>query len=305
MTGWISIESLGADVSFPGLIALGVVVGLVSGMFGVGGGFLLTPLLGVLFGIPMPVAVGTGLCMMVGSSTVAWLRYRQLGQGEPRFALLMIPGSLLGVGAGTRVVSALGNSGTAVWAGQTVDRGQITLLGIYVVFLFIIGAVLWFQSRGDFDVLSFVRRGPLTRLPIGPFIDLPTLPMRHVSGLGIAYIGLLLGLLSGVLGIGGGIVLIPILLYGYGFPFHHAAGTGIAVTLLTAICGAWLHAAGGRVSLPLAMLLLTGAGVSARLGVLLTRRLSVRKLRQGLTLVVVLTALLICFSALRPWLPRG
>lgn len=305
MTGWIGLESLGSEPSIPGLIALGVLVGLVSGMFGVGGGFLLTPLLGVLFGVPMPIAVGTGLCMMVGSSTVAYLRYRQLGQGEPRFALLMIPGSLLGVGAGARIVAALGNTGKAVVAGREVDVGQFSLLGFYIVFLLVIAGVLWFQSKGDFDVLSFVRRGPLTRIPIGPFVDLPTLPMSHVSAFGIAYIGLGLGLLSGLLGIGGGIVLIPILLYGYGFPFHHAAGTGIAVTLLTAVFGAWLHAAEGRVSLPLAMILLTGSGVSARIGVLLTRRLSVRNLRRGLTAVVALTAVFVSISALQPWLRSG
>ncbi len=301
MNGWIGLEDLGPEISLWPLVLMGAAVGIVSGMFGVGGGFLLTPLLGVVMKIPMPIAVGTGLCMMVGSSAVAWLKYRELGHGEPRFALLMIPGSLLGVGAGSRIIAALDRIGAVTIAGREVAAANFVLLSVYIVFLVSIATVMWLQSRGDFDVLEFVRRGPLVKLPIGPYIDLPSLPMSHVSAMGISYAGLLLGLLSGLLGIGGGIVLVPILLYGYGFPFRHAAGTGIAVTLLTAVFGTVLHANAARVSLPLALVLLTGAGVGARLGVQLTRSLSVRTLRRGLTVLILMTAVLIAGTLARPW----
>jgi uncharacterized membrane protein YfcA len=302
LEGWISLDQIGPDVSWPGLILLGALVGLVSGMFGVGGGFLLTPLLSVVFSVPMPIAIGSGLCQMVGTSAVATLKYRQGGQGETRFALLMIPGSLLGVAAGARIVHALSTAGTLELSGKQVPLSTVALYAIYIAFLVGIAFILWYQSRQGLDDLEFVRRGPLSRLQWGPMINLPSVPMRRVSALGIAYVGLLLGLFSGLLGIGGGIVLIPILLYGYGFPFRQAAGTGIAVTLVTAVFGTWLHATQGHVSLPLALILLVGAGTSARIGVLLTRQLPVRTLRLGLLGLVCVTNLLIVVDLLRKWL---
>src|SRR4051812_18114246 len=93
------------------LAVLGVGVGYVAGMFGIGGGFLMPPLLVALFRVPLPIAVGTGLCQMIGTSLVSFLRHRDLRQGEPRVDLLMLPGSLLGVELGARVLTALGRAG--------------------------------------------------------------------------------------------------------------------------------------------------------------------------------------------------
>lgn len=293
LAGWVGADALGSEVSYPAVMLMGAVVGLISGMFGVGGGFLLTPLLSVVFSIPMPIAVGSGLCQMVGTSTVAALKYRQGGQGEPRFALLMVPGSLLGVAAGARIVDVLSRSGTVSIADRAVPIATLVLYGVYLIFLLSVSAVLLHQSRTGFEALEYVRRGPLTRFGWGPTINLPSIPMQDVPAMGIAYVGLLLGLISGLLGVGGGLVLIPILLYGYGFPFRHAAGTGIVVTLLTALFGTFLHALKGHVSLPLALLLLSGAGTCARLGVVMTRRLPVRQLRLGLFALVTLTSVLI------------
>jgi uncharacterized protein len=287
------VDVAGITVSLPGVLALGLMVGFVAGMFGVGGGFLLTPLLSVLFGLPMPVAVGTGLCQMVGTATVATLRYRRLGQGEPRFAIVMIAGSLVGVGAGTRVVSALEAAGVATFGGATLPIATVVLYAGYVAFLVAIGLVLLRQSRGGVDELDFVRRGWLARLRLPPFIDLPGVPLPRVSVLAIAYVGLLIGLLSGVLGVGGGMALIPILLYGFGFPFRAASGTGVEVVLLTSIVGTVAHALGGRVHLGLALLLLVGSGITAQLGAIVTSRLSARPLRRGLAVLIAITIALI------------
>ena len=97
----------GQMVSLPGLALLGVAVGLVAGMFGVGGGFLLTPLLSVLFGVPLPIAVGTGLCQMIGTAIASLLRHRRLGQGEIRFDFVMIGGAVVGAAAGDAVWASI------------------------------------------------------------------------------------------------------------------------------------------------------------------------------------------------------
>src|SRR5437899_2681697 len=117
------------------LLALGLVVGFVSGMFGVGGGFMLTPLLNVVLGVPYPVAVGSGLCQMIGTATSAFLRHRELGQGEPRVDWLMLGGSLVGVHLGTDVLRALSHIETWSVNGHAVPAVKMVLQPAYILLL--------------------------------------------------------------------------------------------------------------------------------------------------------------------------
>lgn len=287
------MDVAGQVVSLPAILGLGVVVGFVAGMFGVGGGFLLNPLLSVVFKIPMPIAVGTGLCQMVGTSMVAYLRHRKLGNGEERFALTLVAGSLIGVATGAHVVARLEGAGVVDVFGKTMPVANVGLYAAYIIFLVSNAWVLWWQGSTGFEELEYVRRGRLSKWKIPPFIDLPRLPMRGVSSVVIAYVGLGLGFVSGLLGVGGGIALIPILLYGFGFPFRQAVGTGIAVTFLTAVVGTVAHAAQHNVHLGLSMVLLVGTGISAQIGAIVTTRVSARVLRKGLAVLVMLTAVVI------------
>jgi uncharacterized membrane protein YfcA len=297
------MDVAGAVVPIPSALVLGVVVGFLAGMFGIGGGILLTPLLSVVFGVPMPIAVGTGLCQMVGTSTVAALRHRRLGNGEPRFAVLLIAGSLIGVSTGARVVDALASYGEISLLGGSVTASTAGLYGAYLLFLGGTAAMMWRQAHTGFDELDFVRRGWLARIRLPPFVDLPAIPLPRVSALVIAYVGLFVGFFSGLLGIGGGIVLIPIILYGFGFPFHHASGTGVTVTLLMGVVGTLVHSLAGHVHLGLAMLLLVGSGISAQLGAIATSRLSARTLRKGLVALIALTMTMIVWDLRRKWEP--
>src|SRR5579884_2083781 len=98
---------IGHAVSLPTLALVGLYIGYIAGMFGVGGGFLLTPMLIYLFRVPAPIAVGSALCQKCGTSIASFLKYRHLKRGEPRIDLVMIGGSLIGVDAGTRLLSDL------------------------------------------------------------------------------------------------------------------------------------------------------------------------------------------------------
>jgi uncharacterized protein len=270
----------GQLVSLPGLALLGVVVGLVAGMFGVGGGFLLTPLLAVFFDIPLPIAIGTGLCQMVGTATVAILRHRKLGQGEIRFDFLMIAGAIVGSAAGAETVSALEDLGDMTLAGGTIPTATVALYSAYVALLVGCSWMFWRQGGQPVDGLTEVRKGPLARAKLGPAVDLPSIPLRGVSAIVVAYIGMGLGFLSGLLGIGGGVALMPVLIYGFGFPIKQAAGTGILALLVTVTVGTIKHAIAGHVHLGLAAVLLIGSTLSAQVGATLTRRLPARTLRR-------------------------
>lgn len=285
----------GHAVWLPGVALLGVVVGWVAGMFGVGGGFLLTPLLAVVFAVPLEVAVGTGLCQMIGTSVAALLRHRELGQGELRFDLLAVAGSLLGVDAGARaldLLSALGTLGGIPVVRLAADLG-------YVVVLLVAAVTFGSGGRGMLESVAHARRGPLARVRVPPLVDLPAVPLRSVSATLIAYVGLGLGFLSGFLGIGGGIALLPVLVYGFGFPVRQAVGTGIVVLLATATTGTVLHALRGHVHLGLAMVLLVGATISAQFGARASRSLAPRTLRRLFAALILVTIATIAWDLVR------
>jgi len=92
----LSVEvAAGHSVSLPALALVGLFIGYIAGMFGVGGGFLLTPVLLFVFRVPAPIAVGSSLCQNIGSSLASFLKYRSLGRGEPRVSLVMLGLSLI------------------------------------------------------------------------------------------------------------------------------------------------------------------------------------------------------------------
>ena len=288
----------GQSVPILELIALGGGVGLVAGMFGVGGGFLLTPLLSVVFSLPLPIAVGTGLCQMIGTAVVALLRHRTLGQGEIRVDVMMFAGSFVGVGAGTQVVSQLEQAGVVALLGRRFALVNVVIYGAYIVLLAACSWLFWRQSGQAIDGLR-ARKGPLARLRLGPSINLPRVPLKDISAINLAYVGMFLGVLSGMLGIGGGVALMPILIYGYGFPIKQAAGTGILALLLTVTVGTVQHAWAGHVHLPMACILLVGSSISAQMGALLTRRLKAGQLRRTFAVLIWLTILAIAWDLSR------
>ncbi len=273
----------GVVVSLPGILLLGAVVGTLAGMFGVGGNFLLTPLLSALFGVPLTVATGTGLCQMVGTSLTSLLRHRRLGNGEPRFDLLMLAGSIVGVDAGTRTLVGLVGVG-----GMTA---HFVVGGVYVVVLLSTAILFVAQASG------YRGSAPLARLRIGPRMTLRG--AGAVSAVVIAYVGFALGFLSGMLGIGGGIMLLPVLVYGFGFPIRQATGTGIVVILCSASYGTFVQALRGNVDLGLALALMASATPAAQLGVTLTRRLEAGRLRRIFAAVLVVTAAIVVWGVAR------
>jgi len=286
------VDVAGQQLPLLGLVLLGAIVGLVAGMFGVGGGFLLTPLLSVVFGVPLPIAVGTSLCQMIGTATAALLRHHKLGQGEIRFDILMVAGSVVGVVAGARTVSALDRAGSMELFGRTMPIVSVALYAAYAALLLATSFLLWRQastSPPNARILARWQRGPLIALPrvglkLSPFV--------------IAYVGVVVGYLSGLLGIGGGVALMPILIYGFGFPIRQAAGTGILALLVTVSVGTVQHALDGHVHLGLAAVLLIGSTISAQFGAMLTGKISPRRLRRAFAGLLWVTVVAIAWEVL-------
>ncbi|HKA87567.1 MAG TPA: sulfite exporter TauE/SafE family protein [Haliangiales bacterium] len=287
----LTISVDGHAVLWPGIVLLGLAVGYLAGMFGVGGGFIVTPLLSAVFGVPLQVAAGTSLAQMVGTALVAFLRHQKVKQGEPRFDLLMLAGSVLGVDAGTRAVGALAAAGSARIAGRSIPWIHIILDPLYIAFLVTAAVMFWWHGEERREP------GPLARVR-WLAVDLPRVGFRASAPL-IAYVGFGLGFLSGLLGVGGGVALLPVLVFGFGFPFRQAAGTGILVVLTTAIVGTIVHALEGNVHLGLAMMLLVGSSISAQLGAVATKKAPIDRLTKVFVVVVGATIVAVGWSCVR------
>jgi uncharacterized protein len=289
---------IGHAVSVPALAALGLFIGYVAGMFGVGGGFLLTPLLMYGFGVPAPIAVGSALCQKCGTAIASFLKYRSLERGEPRIDLVMLGGSLLGVDAGTRLLTVLTGLGNwRIGGGPGTPVVNVVLDVLFIVMLS--GTALYTFVDVSRSFRSGVRRGdrtipgPLARVRIPPYIDLPRVQLDQVSVPLLAYLGFVLGMASGLMGIGGGVLLLPILLYGFGLSMRNAAGTGILLLLLTVSVGTFEQALRGYVSLRLAMAILIGSSIGSQLGALTTHFLPNRVLRLIFGILVAATVVMI------------
>ncbi len=289
----------GQHVAIIPLALLGLFIGYVAGMFGVGGGFLLTPILSVVFRIPIQIAVGSALCQKVGTSVASFLKYRYYRRGEPRFDWIMMAGSVIGVDAGTRLLKYLSTM-HRIPIGHQPSLGLVIIEAVYAVMLTItiwlsvreaIRAAKRAEPRGDLTI-----PGPLSRIRIPPSIALPNVQLTSVSVPVLAYMGFLLGALSGLLGIGGGVAFMPVLLYGYGLSVRNAAGTGILLMLVTVVTGTIVQGMNGFVSLPLAMSILIGSSIGSQLGALTTHRLPNRILRLLFAGLVAITVGLILWD---------
>ncbi len=292
---------IGQEVSLPLLASVGLFIGYIAGMFGVGGGFLLTPLLMYGFGVPAPIAVGSALCQKCGTSIASFLKYRHLNRGEPRIDLVMLGGSLLGVDAGTRLLRHLTGLGTWHFGGGR--SAPAVNLVLDVLFILLLSATAAYVFRDAWrSYRSGVRRGdrtiagPLARLRLPPLIDLPNVHLQQVSVPILAYLGFVLGVASGLMGIGGGILLMPVLLYGYGLSVRNAAGTGILLLFVTVAFGTFEQALLGYVSLKLAMAILIGSSIGSQLGALTTHLLPNRVLRLILAALLAATVVMISWD---------
>ena len=274
----------GQAVSLPALTLVGLGIGFVAGMFGVGGGFILTPLLSLSFKIPMPIAVGSALCQKIGTSIGSFLKHRQYQHGELRVDFVMVGASVFGVDAGTRLLALLADLGNFTNAhGRPVSIVTLTLEGVYA-------AMLLFAASMTLNAVRKAARAPasdghaapvapLQRVRLPPYIALPSVGIPRVSVIVMAYIGFATGLLSGLLGIGGGVALLPVLVYGYGFSIKDAAGTGILLLFATVLVGTFEHALRHNVDLRVALAILAGSSIGSQLGARTTARVSNQVLR--------------------------
>src|SRR5262249_12563029 len=188
-------------------------------------------------------------------------------------------------------VAALARAGGAHIGGMTVPWIHLVLDPLYIAFLAAAAVTFWWRTEERHAP------GPFTRIP-GLVVHLPRTRLR-ASAWFVSYVGFGLGFLSGLLGVGGGVALMPVLVFGFGFPLRQAAGTGILVLLATSVVGTLSHALHGHVHLGLAMMLLCGSSVSAQLGALAHDHFDAARMGRVFAGIVGLTIVAVAWSLAR------
>ncbi len=282
---------------FAGALLIGGGVGVLTGLFGVGGGFLITPLLNVLLGVPMPIAVGTGTLQILGTTTAGLYRRKADGLVDYKMAIVQFGGSAVGVRLGDAVMQALKGMDDLTIAGQTVDAAEFVIQAVFVVLLSAITAWLWYDTARS-GAGNGTRTGLFARLRIPPYTRFPSLGETPMSIPVMAYFGVFLGFLTGLMGIGGGVVMVPALLYLVGMRAHASAATSLAMVWLSSFVGVIAKVSSGDASLPLVVPLLLGGTIGLQAGVSICNRMSARRLKRYFALVVLAATLLVASKAI-------
>lgn len=268
----------------------GGLIGFLAGMFGVGGGFLLVPILNIVLGIPMELAVGASACQVLGPATTSLLA-RKIKFRDLFFPLVITGGLLLGVIAGTGILEHAKSSTSVVLNGKNIIVADLVVLIAYLFMLTGLGVLSLRSARRDDSEL----KGTLftERFQIPPVARFPSLVEEPLSIPVIAWFGLGLGLLSGLLGISGGLLLFPVLIFGLGVPTHRAITCSLMIVWIVAFQSTIAHAWHGNINIMIVIALLLGGTVGARLGSDLNARLKGLQLRRQFGWLLLSVALMI------------
>lgn len=244
------------------ILGLGVAVGLLSGMFGVGGGFLLTPLL-MLFGVPPAVAVSTGTSQIIAASMSGVMAHWRRGNVDVKMALLLLAGGL-------------GGSWFGVWLFSFLRSiGQIDLIiGLtYVIFLGTLGSLMLMESVRTITRESRIKGSSRTRLHQHnwfhglPFKTRFRRSKLYISALLPISIGMVVGILTAIMGIGGGFIMVPAMIYLLGMPTSLVVGTSLLQIAFVTANVTFLQAYTSQtVDIVLGVILIVGGVVGAQFG---------------------------------------
>jgi len=278
------------------ILAMGLVVGFLSGMFGVGGGFLMTPLL-IFLGIPPAVAVGTQSTQVVASSVTGALAHWRNASIDFKMGGIMLIGGIFGSFTGIYLFRLL------------TQIGQVDLMIsiIYVVFLTIIGAMMLNESL---RAIIAARRG--TVLPSnrgGHHSWIHGLPFKmrfrrsklYTSVIPPILIGYFVGMLSAIMGVGGGFIMVPAMIYLLRMPTSVVIGTSLfQIVFVSALTGVMHSVENQTVDAMLALLLVLGGVVGAQYGVRAAAKLQGEQLRAMLAIIVLAMGLRLGWDLVTP-----
>lgn len=269
------------------LLGMGAAVGFISGLFGVGGGFLITPLL-IFTGVPATVAVGTSAAQLVASSVSGAIAQYNRNNVDIKLGCVLLGGGLVGTLIGVEIVRILRQAG----------QFDVFIALCYVLFLGVIGSLMLIESVQTVWKSRLEGGGPGRRSGEHSWVHGLPLKMRfhrsklYISAIPPLMIGAFVGLLAAIMGVGGGFVMVPALIYLLRVPTNVVVGTSLFQTVFVAAAATILHAGTiTSVDLFLAFILMTGGVVGAQFGASAGSQLKGEQLRLLLAGIVLLVCL--------------
>ena len=277
-----------ANLSVNGLVivALGALTGLLSGMFGVGGGFLTTPLL-IFYGVPPTVAAASAASQVTGASVSGVFAHTRRGGVDYQMGGVLVVGGVIGTGIGAILFRVL------------QELGQIDTV-INILYVVLLGSIGTMMARESIATLRAAREGkplPARKRRHHPMVA--SLPLRwrfyrsglYISPLAPLILGMGTGILTMLMGIGGGFVLVPAMLYILGMSANVVVGTSLFQILFVTMTTTMMHALTTKaVDIVLAVLLLIGSVSGAQLGAKLAQKARPEQLRLILAVIVLVVA---------------
>lgn len=269
------------------IVALGALTGILSGMFGVGGGFLTTPLL-IFYGVPPTVAAASAASQVTGASVSGVFAHTRRGGVDYRMGAVLVAGGVLGTGIGAILFRVL------------QELGQIDTV-INILYVALLGSIGFIMARESIQSLRAAQTGqplPARKRRHHPLVA--NLPMRwrfygsglYISPLAPLLLGVGTGILTMLMGIGGGFVLVPAMLYILGMSGNVVVGTSLFQILFVTMITTMMHALTTKaVDIVLAVLLLIGSVSGAQIGSQIAQKFAPERLRIVLAVIVLLIAL--------------
>jgi hypothetical protein len=274
------------------VLAMGLAVGFISGMFGIGGGFLMTPLL-IFIGVSPAVAVATVSSHIAASSMSGAVSYWRRRALDLALALMLLAGGIIGTVAGVWLFTLL----------RSVGQLDITIGVSYVLLLGSVGGMMVIE--GVRAILRAHQGKPVQLRHPGSHTWVHGLPLKirfkesriYISAIPVVAIGLTMGFVGAIMGIGGGFLLVPMLIYLLRVPTNVVIGTSMVLTLITMASATILHAATNHlVDAVLALILMVGGVIGAQFGARAGQKMRSERLRLLLGVLVLAVGLRFAFD---------
>jgi hypothetical protein len=261
----------GVNIFWPGLVLIGFSVGVIGGFFGMGGAWMVTPGLNIL-GFPMAFAIGTDMAHIAGKSMISTMRHSKFGNVDYKLGLVMLVGTMIGIECGAQIVMYLERLGQIGSVVRWVYVGFLALIS-WMVFYDYYKAVSKKKAGvvdGEHGTEGVTWYKTLHKIKIPPMVHFKRAGFVCSAWLPI-FVSFLTGVLAGFLGIGGGLLRMPALVYLIGCPTHIAVGTDLFEVMISGLYGAFTYAIKGRIELVAVFVMLTGAAIGAQIGTVATK----------------------------------
>ncbi len=287
---YVLMPIAGVKIFWPGLIILGVGVGIIGGFFGMGGAWMVTPGLNIL-GFPMAFAIGTDIAHMAGKSLISTMRHGKFGNVDYKLGLIMLIGTVVGFEIGAQMIMWLERMGNVEKVVRWLYIGLLAFIA-WMVFHDI-------NVKKQKDNAARAKGEEVDKLSTGiewhkTFHAIKIPPMMHFNEAGVycsmwlpVFVSFLTGWLAGILGIGGGLIRMPSLIYIVGCPTHVAVGTDLFEVMISGLYGAGTYTYKGRTELVAAVIMLIGASMGAQVGAVATKYIKGYGIRYAFGLAVV------------------